>query len=210
MKPPIPGRAPEMTISKLTTTRRTKGLISFGAGMAMTCLLLAGCSPGSGLPPLAATADGPYRLGVGDEMRVITFGEERLTGQFKVNDRGEIAVPLLGTIRADGLTTTDLEKSISKQLTDKKVLLDPSVSVEVLKYRPVFILGEVSKPGEYPFQPGMTVLTAVAVAGGFTYRAETEYASILRTADKHPVEGRVPRGMEIRPGDVIDIYERYF
>jgi polysaccharide export outer membrane protein len=82
--------------------------------------------------------------------------------------------------------------------------------VEVLKYRPVFILGEVSKPGEYPYQPGMTVLTAVAIAGGFTYRAETDYASILRTTEKQPVEGRVPRGMEVRPGDVIDIYERYF
>jgi polysaccharide export outer membrane protein len=199
-----------MTISKPAPQHRRKAFLSLRAGVAMTCLLLAACSPGSGLPPLAATTPGPYRLGVGDEMRVITFGEERLTGQFKVNDRGEIAVPLLGTIRANGLTTTELEKSISKQLTDKKVLLDPSVSVEVLKYRPVFILGEVSKPGEYPYQPGMTVLTAVAIAGGFTYRAETDYASILRTTDKQPVEGRVPRGMEVRPGDVIDIYERYF
>jgi polysaccharide export outer membrane protein len=199
-----------MKISKPASQHRRKAFLSLKAGVAITCLLLAACSPGSGLPPLAATAPGPYRLGVGDEMRVITFGEERLTGQFKVNDRGEIAVPLLGTIRANGLTTTELEKSISKQLTDKKVLLDPSVSVEVLKYRPVFILGEVSKPGEYPYQPGMTVLTAVAIAGGFTYRAETDYASILRTTEKQPVEGRVPRGMEVRPGDVIDIYERYF
>ena len=143
-------------------------------------------------------------------MRVITFGEERLTGQFKINDRGEIAVPLLGAVQADGLTTTELENRLAKQLTVKKVLLEPSVSVEVLRYRPVFILGEVSKPGEYPYQPGMTVLTAVAVAGGFTYRAQTDYASILRTTDSKPVEGRVPRGMEVRPGDVIDIYERYF
>jgi polysaccharide export outer membrane protein len=180
------------------------------AGVAAMCLLLAACSPGSGLPPLPATPAGPYRLGVGEDVRIITFGEERLTGQFRVNDRGDIAVPLLGTIQANGLTTTELEQSISKQLTVKKVLLNPSVSVQVMQYRPVFILGEVSKPGEYPYQPGMTVLTAVAIAGGFTYRAETGYASILRTTDGHAVEGRVPRGLEVRPGDVIDIYERYF
>jgi polysaccharide export outer membrane protein len=176
----------------------------------MACLLLAACSPGSNLPKLSAMPAGPYRLGVGEDVRVITFGEEQLTGQFRVNDRGDIAVPLLGTIPANGLTTTELEQSIAKQLTVKKVLLNPSVSVEVLQYRPVFILGEVSRPGEYPYQPGMTVLTAVAIAGGFTYRAETGYASILRTTEGHSVEGRVPRGMEVRPGDVIDIFERYF
>lgn len=203
----IPIRAPEMEVAHSSAKRPFR---SAKAGVAAVCLLLAACSPGSGLPPLQATPAGPYRLGVGEDVRIITFGEERLTGQFRVNDRGDIAIPLLGTIPANGLTTTELEQSIAKQLTVKKVLLNPSVSVEVLQYRPVFILGEVSKPGEYPYQPGMTVLTAVAIAGGFSYRAETGYASILRTSNGHSVEGRVPRGMEVRPGDVIDIFERYF
>jgi polysaccharide export outer membrane protein len=206
----VPDRVSEMKVVNSTTRHRLRALVSVRAGVVMTSLLMTACSPGSGLPPLAATPAGPYRLGVGEEVRIITFGEERLTGQFRVNDRGEIAIPLLGTIPATGLTTTELEKAISRQLMDKKVLLDPSVSVEVLSYRPVFILGEVSKPGEYPYKPGMTVLTAVAIAGGFTYRAETDYASILRNTDNHPIEGKVPRGMEVRPGDVIDIYERYF
>ena len=74
----------------------------------------------------------------------------------------------------------------------------------------MFILGEVAKPGQYPYEPGMTVLTAVAIAGGFTYRAQTKYASMLRTINGHSVEGRVPRGMEVLPGDVITILERYF
>jgi polysaccharide export outer membrane protein len=189
---------------------RLKAVRALGAGAAMTCLLLAGCAPGSGLPSLPSTPAGPYRLGVGEQVRIITFGEERLTGEFKVNDRGQIAVPLLGNIPANGLTTTELEHSIAQQLVDKKVLVNPSVSVEVLAYRPVFILGEVTKPGEYPYKPGMTVLTAVAIAGGFTYRAETDYASILRRVDSHPVEGKVSRNVEVRPGDVIDVYERYF
>lgn len=210
MTQPILERAREMKLSPPVAKHRRRTLLSAAASAGIASLLLAGCSPGSGLPPLPETPAGPYQLGVGDEVRIITFGEERLTGQFRVNDRGELAIPLLGTIRADGLTTSELEARLSKQLKDKKVLLDPSVSVEVLSYRPVFILGEVAKPGEYPYKPGMTVLTAVALAGGFTYRAETGYASILRTSDKRSVEGRVPRGMEVRPGDVIDIFERYF
>lgn len=210
MMPSIPVRASKADVVIPPSKHCRSSSRSANAGFAMVCLLLAACSPGSGLPSLPATPAGPYRLGVGEDVRIITFGEERLTGQFRVNDRGDIAVPLLGTIPANGLTTTELEQSIAKQLTVKKVLLNPSVSVEVMQYRPVFILGEVSKPGEYPYQPGMTVLTAVAIAGGFTYRAETGYASILRTTDGHAVEGRVPRGREVRPGDVIDIYERYF
>jgi polysaccharide export outer membrane protein len=211
MIPSIPVQAPKKEVAHPASKQGTSPFRSVKVGVAAVCLLLVACSPGSGLSPLPVTPAGPYRLGVGEDVRVITFGEERLTGQFRVNDRGDIAVPLLGTIPASGLTTTQLEQSIAKQLTVKKVLLNPSVSVEVLQYRPVFILGEVAKPGEYPYQPGMTVLTAVAIAGGFTYRAETGYASILRTTNNgNTVEGRVPRGIEVRPGDVIDIYERYF
>jgi len=209
MIPSIPLQVPKMQVAN-PPLKQGAGPFRSKVGMALVCLLLAACSPGSNLPKLAVTPPGPYRLGVGENVRVITFGEERLTGQFRVNDRGDIAIPLLGTIPASGLTTTELEQSIAKQLSAKKVLLNPSVSVEVLQYRPVFILGEVAKPGEYPYQPGMTVLTAVAIAGGFTYRAETGYASILRKGDGHAVEGRVPRGMGVRPGDVIDIFERYF
>ena len=171
---------------------------------------LSSCTPGSNLPPLAETDPGPYRLAVDDQVRVITFGQEQLTGQFRVNDRGTIAVPLLGPIPANGLTSSELEKKIEAELKAKKVLLDPSVSVEVVGYRPMFILGEVTKPGQYPYEPGMTVLTAVAIAGGFTYRAQTGYASLLRTVSGHSTEGRVPRGMEVLPGDVITILERYF
>ena len=181
-----------------------------GTAMLAIGLVLGGCSPGSGLPPLPETSAGPYRLGVDDLVRVITFGDEHLTGQFRVNDRGNVAVPLLGPVRAEGLTTAELEDSIAKILRDKKVLLDPSVAVEVLRYRPVFILGEVTKPGEYPYQPGMTVLTAVSIAGGYTYRAETGYASILRKIDGHSVEGRVKRGADVDSGDVITIFPRYF
>lgn len=172
--------------------------------------MLASCEPGSNLAPLPVSAIGPYRLGPGEKVRVVVFGQEHLTGEFRVNDHGTIAVPLLGAIPADGVTTTELEHTIATRLQDRKILLQPSVSVEVVSYRQMFILGEVAKPGQYPYEPGMTLLTAVAVAGGFTYRAQTGYASILRTTGGRSVEGRVGRGADVLPGDVITIYQRYF
>ncbi len=171
---------------------------------------LASCAPGSNLAPLPDTHETAYKLGVGDQIRIITVGDDQMTGDFRVNDAGEIAIPLLGTVKAAGLTTAQLEKRISDELRAKKLFRDPSVAIEVLAYRPIFILGEVNKPGEYPYQPGMTLLTAVSVAGGFTYRAVTGYASVVRTIDGHPVEGRVDRQSYILPGDVITIYERIF
>ncbi|MGI4746549.1 MAG: polysaccharide biosynthesis/export family protein [Janthinobacterium lividum] len=173
-------------------------------------LMLGACEPGSGLPPLPVMAEAPYQLGVNEQIRLITIGEDRLTGQFSVNDGGNIAVPLLGTIHADGLTTVELEQTIKQELQDRKILLNPSVSVEVLGYRPIFIVGEVVKPGQYPYQPNMTVLRAVAIAGGYTYRAQKDYASISRDLNGHDLDGRVTRGTSVRPGDVINIFERFF
>jgi polysaccharide biosynthesis/export protein len=174
------------------------------------CLMLSACEPGSTLPPLPETASAPYTLGPGETVRVVVFGQTQLTGEFTVNDRGTISIPLLGDIPARHETTDELAQAISVALADKKILLNPSVSVEVVRYRPVFILGEVTKPGQYPYEPGMTALTLVAIAGGFTYRAQTGYVSILRKNEGQVIEGKAPRGAEILPGDVVTVFERYF
>ncbi len=174
------------------------------------CLMLSACEPGSTLPPLPQTVAGPYTLGPGETVRVVVFGQTQLTGEFTVSDHGTISVPLLGDIPANNDTTDELAQSISSALEDKKILLNPSVSVEVVKYRPVFVLGEVEKPGQYPYEPGMTALTLVAIAGGFTYRAQTGYVSVLRRINGHVVEGQAPRGEEVLPGDVVTVFERYF
>jgi polysaccharide export outer membrane protein len=176
----------------------------------LMCLMVTACAPGATLPPLPQTVEEAYQLGVGDQIRIITFGQDQLTGEFRINDRGNVAIPLLGSIPANGLTTSELERGIEQRFKDKKILQEPSVSVEVMEYRPVFVLGEVAKPGQYPYQPRMTVLTAVAIAGGFTYRAQTDYASILRTEGGRSLEGRVQRGVTVRPGDVITVFQRYF
>jgi polysaccharide export outer membrane protein len=176
----------------------------------LLCLWLAGCAPGSDLPPLPDAPLGEYRLGPGDQLRVITFADEQLTGEFHVSDHGTISLPLLGPVPVAGRTTTEAEQEISRALKKAELFRSPSVSVEVLAYRPVFILGEVAKPGQYPYQPGMTVVTAVSVAGGFTYRAIEDYASIIRTTDGRATEARASRQSFVEPGDVITVYERRF
>jgi polysaccharide export outer membrane protein len=185
------------------------------SGLCLVCLLLlaglAGCGgPGSNLPALDPSDPAPYSLGPGDQVRIITFGEDTLTGEFRVNDSGNIALPLLGSVHAAGLTSGQLEAAVAAALKKGNLVREPSVAVEIIAYRPIFVLGEVNKPGQYPYQPGMTVVTAAAVAGGFTYRAVEGYASVVRTVDGRAVEARAARQAYVLPGDVITVFERRF
>ncbi len=149
-----------------------------------------------------------YKLDSGDRVHVRVFGEEDLTGDFEVDGNGSVAFPLIGTIAAKGLSARELEQAVVDKL-NQGYLVDPKVSVEVLTYRPFYILGEVKNPGSYPFVNGMTVLNAVALAGGFTYRAAEDTAQVKRATDPS-VETEVDPTANIYPGDVITIKERYF
>ena len=159
---------------------------------------------------LPSTETVSYSLGPGDQVRIITFGEENLTGEFRVNDSGNIALPLIGAVHAAGLTSAELETAVAGALRRGNLVHQPSVAVEVIAYRPIYVLGEVNKPGQFAYQPGMTVVTAVAVAGGFTYRAIEGYAAIVRTVEGKAVEGRASRQAFVQPGDVITVFERRF
>lgn len=171
---------------------------------------LSACAPGRGLPPLPSADTREYRLGAGDAVRIITFGEDSLTGEFRVGDSGMIALPLVGPVRAAGANPAELEARVSAALKRSNLLRNPSVAVEVIAYRPIYVLGEVNRPGQYPYQPGMTVVTAAAVAGGFTYRAIDSYASVVRNTGGESMEGKATRHASILPGDVITIFERRF
>jgi polysaccharide export outer membrane protein len=174
-------------------------------------LLLAGaCSPGRDLPDLQPPSPAPYRLGPGDAVRVIVVGEDTLSGEFRVSDSGSVALPMLGFVPAAGLTPDALADKVRAALVRADLHTAPSVSVEVTAYRPVFVLGEVAKPGQYPYQPGMTVMTAAAVAGGFTYRAFGDFASVVRTTGGIAAEAKASRHSPVLPGDVITIFERRF
>ncbi len=143
-------------------------------------------------------------------MRIITFGEDALSGTFRVDASGEIALPLVGVLDAAGLTPRALGQEAAEAMRRARLLRNPQVAVEVEAYRPVFVLGEVARPGQYPYQPGMSVVTAVAVAGGFTYRAVQDEMSVVRGVNGTTIEGRAERQTPVAPGDVITVFERRF
>lgn len=157
-----------------------------------------------------AASDVPeYHLGSGDKVRVTTFGEQALTGEFQVGGSGKISLPLIGEIDALGLTARQLQGRIEASLKEG-YLKDPHVSIEVLNYRPFYILGEVKNPGTYPYTNGLTVKNAVATAGGFTYRANEHKVFIKRAnADKEQAFSLTDI-TQVAPGDTIRIVERLF
>lgn len=165
------------------------------------------------LAQAAATADQPtvpeYILGSGDKVRVITFGEEQLTGEFFVGGEGRVALPLIGEIKAGGLTVRQFQGEIETALKDGYIK-EPRVSVEVLNYRPFFILGEVKSPGTYPYTSGLTVLNAVATAEGFSYRADTKKVHIKRANENEERTYPLTTATPVAPGDTIRIGERFF
>jgi polysaccharide biosynthesis/export protein len=181
-------------------------------GMVLASLLQCpGCArTAARLPPTPDIGSADYHLGPGDQVRIIIFGEEQMTGEFRVNASGDVALPLVGNVHAAGLTPHQLERATAEALQNSRLLKKASVSAEVIHYRPIFMLGEVSRPGQYPYQPGMTVVTAIAVAGGFTYRAVDDIFSIVRTTSGSALEGRAERQTLVQPGDVITVYERHF
>ncbi len=176
-------------------------------------LMLGGCA-GAGAPPIS-TADvaaglETYHLGAGDRVRVTVFNEPTLTGEYNITPGGALAFPLIGVVAAGGRTIDAVQQELTAKLAEGYVN-DPRVSVEVLNYRPFYILGEVNRPGEYSYASGMTVEQAIARAGGFTYRANEKTVFLRRQTGKteSAVSLRTAQ-VAVLPGDTIRIGERYF
>lgn len=150
-----------------------------------------------------------YTLGTGDKLRINVFGQPELSGEFVVDGTGAISLPLIGQVTAVGLSTQELETTIATNLSNG-FLLDPRVSAEVINYRPFYILGEVGRPGEYPFNSGLTVLNAVAAAGGFTYRANKKVVFIKSADGNQEVPFELDTNTVVKPGDTLRIGERIF
>ena len=150
-----------------------------------------------------------YRLGAGDRLRVTVYGEPTFSGDFAVSDSGEVAMPLVGAVKAGGLTVAQFRELAAKTLADG-YLNNPKLAVEIINYRPFYILGEVNKPGEYPFAVGLTVLKAVATANGFTYRGNKSVVLIKHEGEKLERELHLDPSVLVQPGDVIRIKERHF
>ncbi len=184
--------------------------------------LLAGCG-GSSTPPLPQPTEqaavltpeqqeqavAGYRLGPGDQVRVTVFRHEDLSGEFQLDGEGFFALPLVGEVRAGGKTVRDLEGDIEGAFKDGGYLVNPQVSLEVLNYRPFYILGEVNQPGSYPYVNGMTVINAVALAGGYTYRASQGSITVQRGGSDGKKVAVGPTS-QVLPGDIINVPERFF
>lgn len=184
---------------------------------ALTIVLfgLSGCG-GSQMPLSSAVsanhalADG-YRVAAGDKLRVTVFDEPTLTGEYEIGDGGALSLPLIEAIPAGGMTMAELSSAISNTLRDGGYVLSPRVSVEILLHRPFFILGEVTKPGEYPYSGELTLEQAVAKAGGYTPRADKRVIKLRRqqwtSAKRIKLDGAA---LKIAPGDTVTIQEAFF
>lgn len=182
---------------------RAKSL--FGAFLLLQVVLFSFCSQSFA----QSRPDEIYRLDSGDKLKITVYGEEDLSGEIEVDGEGTLSLPLIGEVTVKGMALREIENLISDKYRDG-YLLSPKVSVELLNSRPFFILGEVNAPGSYPYVNGLTVLNAVAIAGGYTYRAKTSKFFVKRIVDGKTFELDADEASKVLPGDVIQVKERFF
>jgi polysaccharide export outer membrane protein len=160
-------------------------------------------------PYMAPSPHDPYRLDTGDRLRIFVYGQPNLSRIYAVDQVGNVAFPLIGSVRARGRTATELGHAIRARLATDFVR-DPFVTVDVAQNRPFFILGEVRLPGQYPYVSGMTVETAVAIAGGYTERASERRFRITRRFNSLVDQIEAPSDYALQPGDTVYVFERFF
>jgi polysaccharide biosynthesis/export protein len=181
------------------------------AFLTLAAAILAGCAdtPTPTAPVVQPTLVSAYTLDSGDVLRVIVFGQPDLTNTYEIDQAGAISVPLIGGVPARGKTTGILASEITARLR-QSVLRDPNVAVEIAQYRPVFITGEVAAGGQYAYVAGLTVQEAIAMAGGFTPRANRRTVAVTRSADGHIFALRLDLTDPVFPGDTLTISQRLF
>lgn len=183
---------------------------------AALCIAVAGCdslapyvkSAPSTVEASSVPRDGHIRPG--DKAKIIVYGEDKMSGDFEVDANGMIALPLVGAVKAAGMTKKEFEQALKARLRSEQILLNPTVTVDVAASRPFYIMGEVEKPGEYAYRTGLDVLSAAAVAGGFTYRASKSKVLVRRAGEKTLTEYPLSPDIPVYAGDLISVPERYF
>ena len=161
-----------------------------------------------------ATADvrqpAEYRLGLGDKVRVRVYGADQIGGEFPVDLSGSIDLPLVGVVKAEGLTAPELKKDIAQSLQKERIMQDPQVSVDLVAASPFYVLGEVEKSGEYPYHPGLNVVSAIATAGGFRYRADQDKVFVRRRGQASEIALPTLSAAPVYPGDIVRVPGRFF
>ena len=189
-----------------------KKLVLMVAGLGAMALAACATGPEQGNPQELTQAGmgiAGYKLGSGDEIKVTVFGEPDLSGPFVVDGQGSISMSLVGQVEVVNLSLTETSRLLETKLKDGW-LKDPKVTTELVKGRPYYILGEVNRPGEYPFVSGLTVMNAIATAGDFTYRADRNRILVKSADSPNEREVVLTPTTTVRPGDTIRIRERFF
>lgn len=182
----------------------------FAVVMLSASTVLVGCTAYQPAPrSFNELAVQPYRLDSGDRLRITVFEQTGLTNSYVIDQAGYIAFPLVGQVPARGKTVPQLEKAIADKLR-QGYLRDPDVSIEVDRYRPIFIMGEVGRPGQYSYVPGMTIQNAIAIAGGYSTRAYQRDVDVTRKINKDIITGRIGITQPVLAGDTIYVRERFF
>jgi polysaccharide biosynthesis/export protein len=188
-------------------------ILAIGAAIA-AAVIATGCADSVNLPPPSfATNTGPglehaYRLEIGDKVKLVVFAEDNLSGDFEVNGRGQISVPLIGEVPAKGHTLKEVQRTITARLADGYVKT-PRVSLDITNYRPIFVHGEVKSGGQFQYRNNLSFNDAIAMAGGYTYRAQLDYVELSR-AGQPPLRVDMPATLSVLPGDNIRVPERFF
>jgi protein involved in polysaccharide export with SLBB domain len=154
-------------------------------------------------------ANDSYHLGSGDKLKITVFNQQDMSGEYTIDGTGNLSFPLIGTITAKNLTLSEFEHKLKEKLAPD-YLLNPKIAIQVLNYRPFYILGEVKNPSAYPYVSGMSYLTAVAIAGGFTYRAKENFVYVIHSNDPEQKEVETNLEASVMPGDIIHVEERFF
>jgi len=180
------------------------------SALALAAFALGACTTVQGGEPISLAQAGEYRIGPGDDLRIAIYGEPNLSAEYHVSPAGKIAMPLVGDINAQGLTVSELGKAVAEAYKAGKFLTNPVAAVDILNYRPFFVLGEVNSPGSYPYVPGMTMQQAVATAKGYTYRARKSVVVVTHWGQGAETTVRLEPGAAVLPGDTIRVLERHF
>lgn len=183
------------------------------AALAGPAFLLAACAGPQVAPPSFATGEAlqnrVYRLGPGDKIKVTVFGEDNLSGTFEVGPQGNVGLPLVGEVRARGLALPEFRDAVAQKLAREGILKHPKVTADVINYRAIYVHGEVKTGGEFQYKSGLRLRDAIAIAGGYTYRADQSYV-LLGRDDQKEVEVALPGDAPVLPGDNIRVPERFF
>ena len=175
-------------------------------------LLLLGCAPGPGVDPSTLppppSANG-YKVSGGDQLRLSFYQDEKLDGVYRVEDSGMLSLPFVGSIPVEGRTLPELRAQIEESL-GSGLYRNPTVVVRIEQYRDIYILGEVRNPGAYPYRPNLTLNAAVALAGGYTYRAHEETVGLVLEGNADELVVQAQPALPLRPGDTVRVYERFF